>query len=137
MLVPVEVKMRHYRKPKFRHDNEYYKREQKLNRKIREFQNKYYALSRPSTPAQYREMDMLRREIKYLFSLQESQVWQKSYNRKHAYFDQLTLFKSMYMMWKRATFFTYIEQYHNVPHHISMWAKHIGANQVPTEVFGA
>jgi hypothetical protein len=81
-------------------------------------------------------MDRLRREIKHLFSLQELQVWQKSYNRKHAYFSQLTLFKSMYMMWKRATFFTYIEQYHNVPHHISMWARHIGANQVPTEVFG-
>lgn len=81
-------------------------------------------------------MDMLRREIKYLFSLQESQVWQKSYNRKHAYFSQLSLFKSMYMMWKRDTFFTYIEEYHDVPHHISMWAKDIGANLVSTPVFG-
>ena len=120
-----------------RHNNNlYYEREQLLNRKIREFQNKYYALDLESSP-DYREMDRLRREIKHLFSLQELEVWQKSYNRKHAYFDQLALFKSMYMMWKRATFFTYIEQYHNVPHHISMWAKHIGANQVPTEVFGA
>jgi hypothetical protein len=120
-----------------RHNNsQYYEREQLLNRKIREFQNKYYALDLESSP-DYRDMDRLRREIKHLFSLQELEVWQKSYNRKHAYFDQLALFKSMYMMWKRATFFTYIEQYHNVPHHISMWAKHIGANQVPTEVFGA
>ena len=120
-----------------RHNNNlYYEREQLLNRKIREFQNKYYALDLESSP-DYRDMDRLRREIKHLFSLQELEVWQKSYNRKHAYFDQLALFKSMYMMWKRATFFTYIEQYHNVPHHISMWAKHIGANQVPTEVFGA
>lgn len=79
---------------------------------------------------------MLRREIKYLLSLQGQQVWQKSYNRKHAYFSQLTLFKSMYMMWKRATFFTYIEHYHNVPHHISMWARDIGANMVPDGVFG-
>ena len=116
-------------------NNQYYERELLLNRKIREFQNKYYTLNRESSP-DYREMDRLRREIKHLFSLQELQVWQKSYNRKHAYFSQLTLFKSMYMMWKRATFFTYIEQYHNVPHHISMWARHIGANQVPTEVFG-
>ena len=126
--------MRHYRKPKFRRDNDYYRREQELNRKIRQFQNKYYGLSHPSTPAQYREMDMLRREIKYLFSLHESQVWQKSYNRKHAYFNQLSLFKSMYMMWKRDTFFTYIEEYHDVPHHISMWARDIGSNL--TEVFG-
>ena len=73
--------MRHRRKPKFKRDNDYYRREQELNRKIRDFQNKYYDLQRPSTPAQYREMDMLRREIKYLLSLQGSQVWQKSYNR--------------------------------------------------------
>ncbi len=128
--------MRHRRKPKFRRNNEYYKREQDLNRKIREFQNRYYDLAYPSTPAQYREMDMLRREIKYLLSLQGSQVWQKSFNRKHAYFDQLTLFKSMYMMWKRDTFFTYIEEYHDVPHHISMWARDIGSTLVPGRVFG-
>lgn len=113
----------------------YYERELLLNRKIREFQNKYYTLNLESSP-NYQEMDRLRREIKYLFSLQELQVWQKSYNRKHAYFSQLTLFKSMYMLWKRATFFTYIEQYHNVPHHISMWARHIGAKMVPNPVFG-
>ncbi|WP_298522687.1 hypothetical protein [uncultured Methanobrevibacter sp.] len=106
-----------------------------MNRKIKEFQNKYYSLNLESSP-DYREMDRLRREIKHLLSIQELQVWQKSYNRKHAYFSQLALFKSMYMLWKRATFFTYIEEYHDVPHHISMWARHIGANQVPTEVFG-
>lgn len=116
-------------------DGGYYEREQLLNKKIREFQNKYYSLDLKSSP-NYQEMDMLRREIKYLLSLQGQQVWQKSYNRKHAYFSQLTLFKSMYMMWKRATFFTYIEHYHNVPHHISMWARDIGANMVPDGVFG-
>ncbi|WP_298501094.1 hypothetical protein [uncultured Methanobrevibacter sp.] len=116
-------------------NSSYYERELLLNRKIREFQNKYYTLNLESSP-NYQEMDRLRREIKYLFSLQERQVWQKSYNRKHAYFSQLTLFKSMYMLWKRATFFTYIEQYHNVPHHISMWARHIGAKMVPNRVFG-
>ena len=116
-------------------NNQYYERELLLNRKIKEFQNKYYSLNLESSP-DYREMDRLRREIKHLLSLQELQVWQKSYNRKHAYFSQLALFKSMYMLWKRATFFTYIEEYHDVPHHISMWARHIGANQVPTEVFG-
>lgn len=116
-------------------NNQYYERELLLNRKIKEFQNKYYSLNLESSP-DYREMDRLRREIKHLLSLQELQVWQKSYNRKHAYFSQLALFKSMYMLWKRATFFTYIEEYHDVPHHISMWARHIGANQVSTEVFG-
>lgn len=116
-------------------NSSYYERELLLNRKIREFQNKYYTLNLESSP-NYQEMDRLRREIKYLFSLQELHVWQKSYNRKHAYFSQLTLFKSMYMLWKRATFFTYIEQYHNVPHHISMWARHIGAKMVPNPVFG-
>lgn len=128
--------MRHHRKPKFMRSNEYYEREQELNRKIREFRNNYYSIPNLSGPEEYRQMDMLRREIKYLFSLQESQVWQKSYNRKHAYFSQLSLFKSMYMMWKRDTFFTYIEEYHDVPHHISMWAKGIGSNLVSTGVFG-
>lgn len=128
--------MRHHRKPKVKRDNEYYKREVKLNRKIRQFNNGYCNLEHPSTPAQYREMDMLRREIKYLFSLQELQVWQKSYNRKHAYFSQLSLFKAIYSMWKRDTFFTYIEEYHDVAHHISMWAKDIGSGLVSTPVFG-
>ena len=117
-------------------DNDYYAREQLLNRKIRQFQNGYYKLSNPPLAEEYREMDSLRREIKYLLRCQEYQVWQKSYNRKHAYFDQLSLFKSMYMMWKRLTFFTYIEEYHQVPHHIALWAKTIGANMVPNRVFG-
>ncbi len=117
-------------------DNDYYAREQLLNRKIRQFQNDYYNLSDPPLAEEYREMDSLRRQIKYLLRCQEYQVWQKSYNRKHAYFDQLSLFKSMYMMWKRLTFFTYIEEYHQVPHHIALWAKTVGANMVPNRVFG-
>ena len=117
-------------------NNDYYEREQLLNRKIRQFQNGYYNLSNPPLREEYREMDSLRRQIKYLLRCQEYQVWQKSYNRKHAYFSQLSLFKSMYMMWKRLTFFTYIEEYHQVPHHIVLWAKTIGANMVPNGVFG-
>lgn len=117
-------------------DNEYYEREQKLNRKIKQFQNDYYNLSNPPLHEEYRKMDALRREIKYLLRCQEHTVWQKSYARKHAYFDQLTLFKSMYTLWKRSTFFTYLEVYHNVPHHIAMWAKNVGAARVPTGVFG-
>ena len=117
-------------------DNDYYKREQLLNKKIRKFQNDYYNLSNPPLQEEYLEMDALRREIKYLLRCQECQVWQKSYNRKHAYFNQLSLFKSMYMLWKRLTFFTYIEIYHRVPHHIALWAKTIGANMVPDGVFG-
>lgn len=132
-----DLEMRRKRHSKRRHkDNDYYKREQLLNKKIRQFQNDYYDLSDPSCPEEYRQMDSLRREIKYLFRCQEYQVWQKSYNRKHAYFNQLSLFKSMYMMWKRKTFFTYIEVYHKVPHHIALWAKTIGANLVPNRVFG-
>lgn len=133
-----DQKMRRKRKNlRKRHkDNDYYKREQLLNRKIRKFQQDYYNLSDPPRPDEYLEMDALRREIKYLLRCQEYQVWQKSYNRKHAYFNQLSLFKSMYMLWKRLTFFTYIEIYHNVPHHIALWAKTIGANLVPDRVFG-
>lgn len=117
-------------------NNAYYDRELLLNKKIRQFQNDYYNLSNPPLPEEYRRMDMLRRDIKYLLRCQEYKVWKKSYNRKHAYFDQLTLFKSMYMMWKRKTFFIYIEEYHNVPHHLALWAKTIGANMVPGRVFG-
>jgi hypothetical protein len=117
-------------------NNEYYDRELLLNKKIREFRNNYYNLSNPPISSEYRKMDKLRREIKYLLRCQEYHVWQKSYNRKHAYFSQLSLFKSIYMLWKRFTFFVYIEEYHNVPHHIALWAKTIGANMVPDGVFG-
>ncbi|WP_295113716.1 hypothetical protein [uncultured Methanobrevibacter sp.] len=124
-------------KPGKRHrNNAYYDRELLLNKKIRQFQNDYYNLSNPPLPEEYRKMDILRRDIKYLLRCQEHLVWKKSFNRKHAYFDQLTLFKSMYMLWKRKTFFTYIEEYHNVPHHIALWAKTIGATLVPERVFG-
>lgn len=117
-------------------NNDYYNREILLNRKIREFKNNYYNLSNPPLASEYRKMDELRRDIKYLFRCQEYQVWQKSYNRKHAYFSQLSLFKSIYMLWKKFTFFVYIEEYHNVPHHLALWAKNIGANMVPNGVFG-
>lgn len=116
--------------------NEYYQREQLLNRKIREFQNNYYNLSNPPIASEYHEMDVLRREIKYLLRQQEYQVWQKSYNRKHAYFNQLSLFKSMYMLWKRYTCFVYLEEYHQVPHHIASWAKCIGSTLIDGRCFG-
>lgn len=130
------MRKKRFKRRKRHRNNAYYDRELLLNKKIRQFQNDYYNLSNPPLRDEYRRMDALRREIKYLFRCQEYQVWQKSYNRKHAYFDQLTLFKSMYMKWKRHTFFTYIEEYHNVPHHIALWAKTIGANMVPEGVFG-
>ena len=117
-------------------NNDYFEREKLLNRKIRQFKNNYYNLSNPPIASEYHEMDALRREIKHLLRLQEYQVWQKSYNRKHAYFSQLSLFKSMYMMWKRFTCFMYLEEYHHVPHHIAMWAKVIGTTMVPGRCFG-
>lgn len=117
-------------------NSEYYERELLLNRMIRQFQRDYYNLSTPPTNEEYVEMDVLRREIKYLLRCQEYQVWQKSYNRKHAYFSQLSLFKSMYMMWKRLTVANYLEEYHGVPHHVSMWVKDIGSQRLPGKVFG-
>ena len=122
-------------KPKEK-NNEYFEREKLINRKIRQFKNKYYGLSNPPIASEYHEMDVLRKEIKHLLRLQEYQVWQKSYRRKHAYFSQLTLFKSMYMMWKRYTCFIYLEEYHHVPHHIAMWVKYIGSTLVPGRCFG-
>ena len=95
---------RKFKSRKRHRNNAYYDRELLLNKKIKQFQNDYYNLSNPPLPEEYRKMDMLRRDIKYLLRCQEYKVWKKSYNRKHAYFDQLTLFKSMYMMWKRKTF---------------------------------
>ena len=129
------MRKRKFSKKKHR-NNDYYNRELLLNKKIRQFQNEYYNLSNPPLPSEYRRMDALRKDIKHLFRCQEYQVWQKSFNRKHAYFSQLTLFKSIYMMWKRFTFFIYIEIYFDVPHHIAQWAKIIGANMVPNGVFG-
>jgi hypothetical protein len=129
--------MRRKRSRRHNHrNNEYYNRELLLNGKIREFKNNYYNLSNPPIASEYRKMDELRRDIKYLLRCQEYQVWQKSYNRKHAYFSQLSLFKSIYMLWKKFTFFVYIEEYHNVPHHLALWARTIGANMVPNGLFG-
>ena len=119
-----------------RRNSEYFEREKQINRKIREFKNNYYNLSNPPSASEYHEMDALRREIKYLLRQQEYQVWQRSYRCKHAYFSQLSLFKSMYMMWKRYTCFVYLEEYHHVPHHIAMWAKYIGSTLVPGRCFG-
>lgn len=124
------------KKQRRKRDDGYYSREQMLNKMIRQFQRDYYNLSTPPTNDEYVHMDELRREIKYLLRCQEYQVWQKSYNRKHAYFSQLSLFKSMYMMWKRQTVPNYLEEYHNVPHHISMWVKDVGNTIVPGKVFG-
>lgn len=117
-------------------NNEYFRREQLLNRKIRQFQNDYYGLSTPPTMEEYRHTDQLRREIKYLMRCQEYMVWQKSPRRKHAYFNQLSLFKSIYMMWKRSTVLNYLEEYHSVPHHVGMWIKDVGRNIAGEGVFG-
>lgn len=124
---------RYKRRPR---NNEYYNREIMLNRKIRTFKNNFYNLHNPPIASEYDEMNELRLDIKYLLRCQEHHVWQKSFNRKHAYFSQLSLFKSIYMKWKRLTAFIYLEEYHNVPHHIAMWAKSVGSAMVPTKVFG-
>ena len=126
---------RTYNRPR-RKNNDYFEREKEINRKIRKFKNNFYNLSNPPCASEYHEMDVLRREIKYLLRQQEYQVWQRSPRRKHAYFSQLSLFKSMYMMWKRHTCFVYLEEYHHVPHHIAMWAKYIGSTLVPGRCFG-
>ena len=132
----VEMSRYRYNKRSRKSNNEYYEREQLINRKIKKFKNDFYNLSNPPIASEYHKMDALRKEIKYLLGLQEYQVWQKSYNRKHAYFSQLSLFKSVYMMWKRFTCFVYLEEYHHVPHHIAMWAKIIGSTLVPGRCFG-
>lgn len=125
-----------FNKHKKSRNNEYYERELLLNKKIREFQNNFYNLHDPPIASEYNAMNELRWNIKDLFRRQEHHVWQKSFNRKHAYFSQLSLFKSIYMMWKRFTFFIYIEECFDVPHHIAMWARNVGSKMVPKGVFG-
>ena len=49
-----------------RNNNEYFEREKLINRKIRQFKNKYYNLSNPPIASEYHEMDVLRREIRCL-----------------------------------------------------------------------
>ena len=49
-----------------RRNNDYFEREQELNRKINKFKNNYYNLSNPPSASEYHEMDVLRKEIKYL-----------------------------------------------------------------------
>ena len=116
--------------------NQYYQREALLNSKIKEFYNKFYSLHKPPQANEYHEMNRLRMEIKRLFNIQGRDVWNKSFNRKHVYIDQLNKFKPLYMRWKRLTVFVFLEELLHIPSHIVAWIKDIEVNKVSTRVFG-
>ena len=127
---------RKHKKHKKGEHNQYYQREALLNRKIKEFYTKFYNLHKPPQANEYHEMNRLRMEIKRLFNIQGRDVWNKSFNRKHVYFDQLNKFKPLYMRWKRLTFFIFLEELLHIPTRIVNWIKDIGVNMVPNRVFG-
>ena len=103
---------------KKRSNNDFFKREKKLNRLITRFVKDYYRLSRPPKEEEYNRMNKQRLEIKRIFSLQENVLWKQNYRRKRFYYEQLNRFKLIYPLWKRATYYIYLHQRYGVPKHL-------------------
>lgn len=94
--------------------NDFYAREQKLNRLINNFIKDYKHLN-PFSISEYKKMDKNRLEIKRLLSLQSGELWKQSHRRKRFYYKQLNKFKYFYVAWKHRTYYTYLHVRFNVP----------------------
>ena len=99
--------------------DDFYAREQKLNRLIAKFKKDYYNLTYPPTKSEYECMNQQRLEIKRLFSLQDDELWKQSRRRKRFYYKQLNKFKYYYVAWKYLTYYIYLEQRFGMPVHLS------------------
>lgn len=106
------------RKRKVRDNNDFYLREQELNKLIAAFIRQYHSLSYPPDESEYNDMNKQRLEIKRLFSLQDGDLWKQSRRRKRFYHQQLNRFKYFYTAWKRFTYYIYLEQRYNMPTHL-------------------
>lgn len=108
--------------------DDFYAREQKLNRLISQFKRDYYNLSYPPCESEYDYMNQQRLEIKRLFALQDDELWKQSRRRKRFYFKQLNKFKYYYVAWKYLTYYIYLEQRFGIPVHLcntlSFYKKH-------------
>ena len=105
---------RHRCKKREQYVNDFYAREQELNRLINNFIKDYKHLN-PFSISEYKKMDKDRLEIKRLLSLQSGELWKQSHRRKRFYYKQLNKFKYFYVAWKHRTYYTYLHVRFNVP----------------------
>ena len=105
---------RHRCKKREKYVNDFYAREQELNRLINNFIKDYKHLN-PFSISEYKKMDKDRLEIKRLLSLQSGELWKQSHRRKRFYYKQLNKFKYFYVAWKHRTYYTYLHVRFNVP----------------------
>lgn len=98
--------------------NDFYAREQKLNRLISNF---VYCVKNGdlSSIEEYEGMNKKRLEIKRLLFLQSGELWKQSYRRKRFYYKQENKFKYFYVMWKRKTYYIYLYVRFDVPLRLS------------------
>ena len=104
---------RHRCKKREKYVNDFYAREQELNRLINNFIKDYKHLN-PFSISEYKKMDKNRLEIKRLLSLQSGELWKQSHRRKRFYHKQLDKFKYFYVAWKHKTY--YIKTYFSFLH---------------------
>ena len=105
---------RHRCKKREKYVNDFYAREQQLNRLINNFIKDYKHLN-PFSISEYKKMDKNRLEIKRLLSLQSDELWKQSHRRKRFYYKQLNKFKYFYVAWKHRTYYIYLHVRFNVP----------------------
>ena len=105
---------RHKCKKREKYVNDFYAREQQLNRLINNFIKDYKHLN-PFSISEYKKMDKNRLEIKRLLSFQSGELWKQSHRRKRFYYKQLNKFKYFYVAWKHRTYYTYLHVRFNVP----------------------
>ena len=105
---------RHRLKKREKYVNDFYAREQKLNRLINNFIKDYKHLN-PFSIGEYKKMDKNRLEIKRLLSLQSGELWKQSHRRKRFYYKQLNKFKYFYVAWKHKTYYIYLHVRFDMP----------------------
>lgn len=105
---------RHRCKKREQYVNDFYAREQELNRLINNFIKDYKHLN-PFSISEYKKMDKNRLEIKRLLSLQSGELWKQSHRRKRFYYKQLNKFKYFYVAWKHKTYYIYLHVRFDMP----------------------
>lgn len=109
-------KKRKYGKNK--NNEAFYKRMHTLKKNLGRFISAYKQMHRPSYINEYLYMDKLRKEIKRLFDIQGSVLWQYGFKEQRQYYQLLDKFKYYYARWKHWTYYTYLHVRFGVPFHL-------------------
>ena len=94
--------------------NDFYAREQQLNRLINNFIHSVKNDDLLSVK-NYEQMDKKRLEIKRLLFLQSGELWKQSHRRKRFYYQQESRFKYFYVAWKHKTYYIYLHVRFGMP----------------------